>query len=73
VFLDPPWEAAGEYGATLALLGGAHGRRVLAPGALVVAEHMAKSPLPAAVGALVQTRTLKQGDAALSFYGRSGD
>lgn len=68
VYLDPPWEAAAEYTETLALLGGALAPVVLAPGALVIAEHAARSPLPVAVGALRQTRTLKQGDASLSFY-----
>ena len=68
VYLDPPWEADAEYTATLHLLGSARGRQVLAPGALVVAEHSSKSPLAARFGELAQTRTLKQGDAALTFY-----
>lgn len=68
VFLDPPWEAEAEYAATLPLLGSARGLRVLAEGALVVAEHASKRPLAARYGALVQTRVLKQGDASLSFY-----
>ena len=38
VFLDPPYAAAEEYAGTLQLLGGA-GAVLLAPGALVVAEH----------------------------------
>ena len=33
----------------------------------MVAEHSSKSPLAERYGELVQTRTLKQGDAALSF------
>ena len=73
VFLDPPWEEAPEYGTTFGLLGGKLGRRILAPGAVVVAEHAAKLPLPTTAGDLVQTRTLKQGDAALSFYRRSDE
>lgn len=68
VFLDPPWEAAAEYTATLSLLGGALGRTVLAPGALIIVEHAARTPQPVAVGALRHKRTLKQGDAALTFY-----
>lgn len=68
VYLDPPWEAAAEYERTLSLLGSGRGRTVLAPGALVVAEHSSKAPLAARYGELVQTRTRKQGDAALSFY-----
>ena len=68
VYLDPPWEAEAEYEKTLHLLGSARGRAMLAPGALVVAEHSSKTPLAERYGELVQTRTLKQGDAALSFY-----
>ena len=68
VYLDPPWEAEAEYANTLHLLGSARGRATLAPDALIVAEHSSKSPLAERYGELVQTRTLKQGDAALSFY-----
>lgn len=68
VYLDPPWEAEVEYANTLHLLGSARGRLILAPGALVIAEHSSKAQLAARYGELVQTRTLKQGDAALSFY-----
>ena len=68
VYLDPPWEAEAEYTNTLHLLGSAWGRPILAPGALVVAEHNSKAQLAPRFGELAQTRTLKQGDAALSFY-----
>ncbi len=68
VFLDPPYEAAAEYAATLALLGSARARPLLAPTALVIAEHSSKLPLPPGFGRLHQTRTLQQGDAALTFY-----
>jgi len=67
-FLDPPWEAATEYTNTLHLLGSVRGSAILAPGALVIAEHSSKSPLAPRYGDLAQTRTLKQGDAALTFY-----
>ena len=73
VYLDPPWEAEAEYDKTLHLLGSARGRGMLAPEALVVAEHSSKSPLAERYGELVQTRTLKQGDAALTFYAVSSD
>ena len=73
VYLDPPWEAEAEYEKTLHLLGSARGRATLAPGALVVAEHSSKSPLAERFGNLAQTRTLKQGDAALSFYAFAGE
>jgi 16S rRNA (guanine966-N2)-methyltransferase len=68
VYLDPPWEAEAEYEKTLHLLGSARGQVMLAPGALVVAEHSSKAPLAERYGDLAQTRTLKQGDAALSLY-----
>jgi 16S rRNA (guanine(966)-N(2))-methyltransferase RsmD len=68
VYIDPPWEAEAEYANTLHLLGSARGRLMLAPGALVVAEHSSKAMLAERYGELAQTRTLKQGDAALSFY-----
>jgi hypothetical protein len=38
-----------------------------------VAEHNSKAQLAARYGELVQTRTLKQGDAALSFYAVPAD
>jgi 16S rRNA (guanine(966)-N(2))-methyltransferase RsmD len=68
VYLDPPWEAEVEYEKTLHLLGSARGQAILAPSALVIAEHSSKSPLASGYGNLAQTRTRKQGDAALSFY-----
>jgi 16S rRNA (guanine(966)-N(2))-methyltransferase RsmD len=67
VFLDPPYDAAGEYAATLGLLGGA-GATLLAANALVIAEHRRKERLEDAYGLLKRTRLLEQGDAALSFY-----
>jgi 16S rRNA (guanine966-N2)-methyltransferase len=67
VFLDPPYDAAKEYAATLGLLGtGLSG--VLASGALVIAEHRKKERLQDRYGELERTRLLEQGDAALSFY-----
>jgi 16S rRNA G966 N2-methylase RsmD len=67
VFLDPPYDAADAYEVTLGLLGG--GLAVLlAPGALVIAEHRKKEKLEEHYGALERTRLLEQGDAGLSFY-----
>src|ERR1700690_1267010 len=63
VFLDPPYEAAREYEATLGLLGGT-AAEMLAPGVLVVAEHRRKQPLEQRYGRLERTRLLEQGDAA---------
>lgn len=69
VFLDPPYDLAGEYASTLGLLGGA-GAAWLAEDALVIAEHRRKESLADAYGTLTRTRLLQQGDAALSFYAR---
>jgi 16S rRNA (guanine966-N2)-methyltransferase len=69
VFLDPPYEAEQEYLGTLNFFGSAKGRGILAPGAVVVAEHSSKNQLPLRFGALEHIRLSKQGDAALSFYG----
>jgi 16S rRNA G966 N2-methylase RsmD len=69
VFLDPPYEAVEEYAATLGVLGGSVG--LLAPGALVIAEHRRKEKLGERYGELGRTRLLEQGDAALSFYAAS--
>ncbi len=68
IFLDPPYEAAADYTNTLALLGSQRAQTTLAPGALVITEHSSKLPLPPDFGSLHQTRTLRQGDAALTFY-----
>jgi 16S rRNA (guanine966-N2)-methyltransferase len=67
VFLDPPYDAVKEYASTLGLLGAGSGD-LLAPGALVIAEHRKKERLQDQYGALERTRLLEQGDAALSFY-----
>ncbi len=79
VFLDPPYAAAEDYARVLRFLGFVDPDRVgvaqddlLAPGAIVVAEHRRKFDLPEEVGALRRYRVLKQGDAALSFYRRKG-
>jgi 16S rRNA (guanine966-N2)-methyltransferase len=70
VFLDPPYDAASEYAATLELLGGP-AARALTDGALVIAEHRRKEALEDRYGLLHRTRLLEQGDAALSFYART--
>ncbi|HEX4007486.1 MAG TPA: 16S rRNA (guanine(966)-N(2))-methyltransferase RsmD [Acidobacteriaceae bacterium] len=67
VFLDPPYAAADEYSLALGLLGGA-ATSLLAPHALVVAEHEKRRDLDPRFGVLARTRVLRQGDAALSFY-----
>ncbi len=67
VFLDPPWDAAEEYAITLGLLGNS-AACLLAPGALVIAEHRRKQRLEDLYGSRARTRLLEQGDASLSFY-----
>jgi 16S rRNA (guanine966-N2)-methyltransferase len=68
VYLDPPYEAEAEYEGTLNFLGSARGRALLAPDALVIAEHSRKAKLADRYGALEHMRLLKQGDASLSFF-----
>ena len=67
VFLDPPYDEEREYKTTLGILGGS-ADALLAPGALVIAEHARKQTLDDTYGGLRRMRQLKQGDAILSFY-----
>lgn len=67
IFLDPPYDMEAEYENVLGLLGGA-ASSLLAPGALVIAEHRRKDKLAASYGRLTQSRLHEQGDAALSFF-----
>ncbi len=66
VFLDPPYDETLEYTRTLTTLGST--ATLLSPNALVIAEHSRKAPLNESYGHLTRTRTLLQGDAALSFF-----
>lgn len=66
-FLDPPYADASEYESTLTLLG-SECSQLLAPGAIVIAEHLKKLDLIEAYSGLTRYRILKQGDSALSFY-----
>jgi 16S rRNA (guanine966-N2)-methyltransferase len=66
-FLDPPYDAVGEYKGALGLLGGS-AAGLVAPGGLVIAEHRRKQRLEEVYGELSRVRLLEQGDAALSFY-----
>jgi 16S rRNA (guanine(966)-N(2))-methyltransferase RsmD len=67
LFLDPPYNALQEYAATLTFLGD-EAVKILAPGALVIAEHRRNRPLDERYGSLKRCRLLEQGDAALSFF-----
>ncbi|MBS1813713.1 MAG: 16S rRNA (guanine(966)-N(2))-methyltransferase RsmD [Acidobacteria bacterium] len=68
IFLDPPYELAAEYTRTLTALGSAEFADSLHEDGLVIAEHSRKQELAGRYGHLGRTRTLLQGDAALSFY-----
>lgn len=70
VFLDPPYEDEDAYSQTLGLLGSPTGRKLLAPAAIVIAEHAtrARFKLAPRYGSLTQSRVYKHGDASLSFY-----
>jgi 16S rRNA (guanine966-N2)-methyltransferase len=68
VYVDPPYEAEDEYSGTFNFFGSVRGREILAPHALVIAEHSSKAKLDQRYGGLEHTRLLKQGDAALSFF-----
>ncbi|HEV2135333.1 MAG TPA: 16S rRNA (guanine(966)-N(2))-methyltransferase RsmD [Terracidiphilus sp.] len=72
IFLDPPYDAAEEYTATLGLLGG-EAVGLVAAGGRVIAEHRRKVRLEEGYGGLSRVRLLEQGDAALSFYSRGAE
>jgi len=67
VFLDPPYSDGDEYRATLDFLAHNH-ETILAPDAIVIAEHSRKLPPNEKHGPLHRYRIREQGDAALSFY-----
>ena len=70
IFLDPPYEAAEEYTATLDLLGG-ECSSLLTAETVIAAEHARRQPLLESYGQLTRTRVREQGEAALSFYALS--
>jgi len=65
VFVDPPYAEKDQYDRVLGFLGFAP---FLSAGSLVIAEHRRTFELPRRMGRLLQTRILRQGDAALSFF-----
>ena len=69
VFMDPPYRMRSSYEGTLTAL--AHSSLIWAM-SLIVAEHEKKFDPGNAFGALRRVRTLKQGNAALSFYQLGG-
>ncbi|MEO6119434.1 MAG: 16S rRNA (guanine(966)-N(2))-methyltransferase RsmD [Terriglobales bacterium] len=65
VFLDPPYGSHGAYAQVLGFLAQS---RLLHAGSIVIAEHDKHFDPGDSAGALQRYRTLKQGDAVLSFY-----
>jgi 16S rRNA (guanine966-N2)-methyltransferase len=65
LFLDPPYRMHQAYARTLGFLSTS---RLLSPSSLVIAEHDKHFDPGDRFGSLQRTRTLKQGDAVLSFY-----
>jgi 16S rRNA (guanine966-N2)-methyltransferase len=64
-FLDPPYSEASEYHQVLRQLGRS---RLLIPASLVIAEHSRYYFLEDRYNQLEQTRTIRHGDAQLTFY-----
>ena len=67
IFLDPPYRLENEYQDTLEFLGRS---TLLKPTTTVIAEHAKQFEPIEEIGELKRYRKLKQGDAALSFYGK---
>jgi 16S rRNA (guanine966-N2)-methyltransferase len=65
VFFDPPYRMQASYAETLNFLATPN---LIAPSALVIAEHPRRFDPGIAFGLLQRYRKLEQGDAALSFY-----
>jgi 16S rRNA (guanine966-N2)-methyltransferase len=61
VFLDPPYPKDTEYQSALDVLSAK-------PPALTIVQHSVRYKIPDEYEALVRTRTVKQGDNALSFF-----
>lgn len=67
VYFDPPYED--DYLPVLQLLGRTVAELLDEDGLLIV-EHHHKNDLPEVIGGLRRSRVLKQGESALSFYGK---
>jgi 16S rRNA (guanine(966)-N(2))-methyltransferase RsmD len=66
-YLDPPYRKMGDYEQVLGFLSQS---RLLGAGSLAIAEHDKHFDPGEAFGSLRRRRTVKQGDAVLSFYAR---
>lgn len=65
IFIDPPYDAIREYHQTLRELGRG---RILLPSSVVIAEHSRHTILEEEYVSLRRSRTIRHGDAQLSFY-----
>ena len=65
IFLDPPYRKMGDYEQVLRFLAQSH---LLRPKGLVIAEHDKHFDPGDEFGSLRRHRSLRQGDAVLSFY-----
>src|SRR5262249_10099191 len=65
VFLDPPYADEHQYESTMNIL---RTSSLLSPNSVVIAEHRKLFALADSFGDLQKVRTLKQGDAVLTFY-----
>jgi 16S rRNA (guanine(966)-N(2))-methyltransferase RsmD len=65
IFFDPPY--SDDYSAVLQLIGSEVTPLLTSTGKLIV-EHHHKNQLPDSVGSIIRSRTVKQGESALSFY-----
>ena len=67
VFFDPPYV---ENYLTVLEVFAAHSSKLLRNEGLLIIEHHHKTELPDEIGEIKKLRLLKQGESALSFYGR---
>jgi len=58
IFLDPPYNLADEYQATLECL---NDFAILGAGGVIIAEHARRNPLPERFSRLVRVRVVEQG------------
>ncbi len=69
-FLDPPYQAHGEYARSLRFLGAS---RLIETGGWIVIQHSKLEELDERAGCLARFRLLTQGSNALSFYRQDRD
>jgi len=69
IFLDPPYANEQDYPSALRAL---EKSALVDASGMIIAEHRKSFSMPVVFGRLELFRTLKQGDAALSFYSQRG-